>query len=88
MRRSSLVHCCHFSTLLPSRQGVPKNVFWVFCFIFSWPLSEPTGQDWRLPLLVYLLEIKDDQWVIEFDEETDKFSENEVTSLVNNVCIN
>ena len=48
----------------------------------------PTGQDWRLPLLVSLLEIKDDQWVIEFDEETDKFSEDEVTSLVNNVCIN
>ena len=46
----------------------------------------PVDQEWRVPLLVSLLEIKNDRWSIDFDEESEKFSEDELTLLLDNVC--
>ena len=48
----------------------------------------PEGHEWKLPLLTSLLEIRDDRWGLQFDEETGQLSEDEVTHMINNVCIN
>ena len=47
----------------------------------------PEGQEWKVPLLVSLLQIRDDTWSVNFDEETGQFSDDEITELINNVCI-
>ena len=47
----------------------------------------PEGQEWRIPLLVSLLELRDSRWELLYDEESDKFSEDDVTFMINNVCI-
>ena len=44
--------------------------------------------EWKLPLLTSLLEIRDDRWGPQFDEETGQLGEDEVTHMINNVCIN
>ena len=31
----------------------------------------PEGEEWRLPLLVSLIEVRDSRWTIQFDEETE-----------------
>ena len=46
----------------------------------------PVGQEWRLPLLISLLEIQAHRWGIDFDEETQKLTEDEISSLINNIC--
>ena len=48
----------------------------------------PEGHEWKLPLLTSLLEIRDDRWGLQFDEETGQLGEDEVTHMINNVCIN
>ena len=47
----------------------------------------PVGQEWRLPLLQSLIEIRDDRWSLQFDEETGDFSNDDIIELLNNVCI-
>ena len=47
----------------------------------------PEEQEWRIPLLVSLLELRDARWELLYDEESDKFSEDDVTFMINNVCI-
>ena len=48
----------------------------------------PDDQKWRLPLLESLLEIRDDQWEIRFDEEheDDQFDEDDIESMIEDVC--
>ena len=46
----------------------------------------PEGQEWKVPLLVSLLQIRDDTWSVHFDEETGQFSDDEISELINNVC--
>ena len=48
--------------------------------------STPQDQEWRLGLLVSLLELREDRWSLQFDEETGNFGEDEVSVLINNVC--
>ena len=40
----------------------------------------------NLGLLVSLLELREDRWSLQFDEETGNFGEDEVSVLINNVC--
>ena len=47
----------------------------------------PAGQEWRVPLLQSLLEIRDDRWSLQFDEETGNLNADEITTLINNVCV-
>ena len=46
----------------------------------------PAGQEWRFPLLVSLLELRDSRWQVDFDEETLKMSEEEIDTMIANVC--
>ena len=48
--------------------------------------STPQDQEWRLGLLVSLLELREDRWSLQFDDETGQFGGNEVNVLINNVC--
>ena len=49
--------------------------------------ATPTVEDWRVGLLKSLLEIKDDRWHLEFDEEAEQFEGNEINEMITNVCI-
>ena len=59
----------------------------------GWELNEyivhktPVGEEWRLPLLVSLLEIRDSNWEVNFDEEVGGFKEDEITNLISTVCV-
>ena len=47
----------------------------------------PVGEEWRLPLLVSLLEIRDSNWEINFDEEAGGLNEDEITNLISSVSV-
>ena len=47
----------------------------------------PVGEEWRLPLLVSLLEIRNSNWEIDFDEEAGNLKEDEITNLISTVCV-
>ena len=47
----------------------------------------PAGQEWRVPLLQSLLEIRDNRWSLQFDEETGNLNADEITTLIDNVCV-
>ena len=49
--------------------------------------ATPRGQEWRLPLLVSLLEMRDSRWEVNFDEETQKVNKEEIEAMIENVCI-
>ena len=51
--------------------------------------SAPVGEEYRLPLLVSLLEIRGDHWSIIFNEESDEpeeANENDLLMMINEVC--
>ena len=48
----------------------------------------PENQEWRHGLLKSLLAICDEQWSLEFDEETEQFASKEINDLIVNVCEN
>ena len=47
----------------------------------------PEGQEWRIPLAVSLIELRDSRWEVTYDEEADKMTEDDVTLMLNNVCV-
>ena len=47
----------------------------------------PAGEEWRLPLLVSLIEIRDSKWEINFDEEAGSLKVDEITNLISTVCV-
>ena len=48
----------------------------------------PQGEEWRAPLITSLLQIKEDQWVIEFDQEGEEFLPNDVIKImIDSICV-
>ena len=47
----------------------------------------PTDQVWRIGLLKSLVEIRDERWCVDFDEETEQLGTKEINDLITNVCI-
>ena len=48
----------------------------------------PVNQEWKFGLLKSLLAIRDEEWSLEFDEETEQFASKEINDLIVNVCEN
>ena len=48
----------------------------------------PEGEEWRVPLIDSLLEVKAGNWAIEFDEEEDNFDGNAVKLMLDRACSN
>ena len=49
----------------------------------------PEGEEWRLPMLVSLLEIREENWEILYDDEEENESapgENDVKDMIDEVC--
>ena len=46
----------------------------------------PKGHEWKIGLLISLLEIKENNWIVQFDEENDVLSEDEVQMMIDDVC--
>ena len=53
----------------------------------NYTLYSPAEEGWRLGLLKSLLEVRDSRWTIQFDEESCEYKEDEVTAMINSVCI-
>ena len=47
----------------------------------------PEGQEWRQPLLVSLLELRESRWELLYNDETEKLNEDEISVMINDVCI-
>ena len=49
----------------------------------------PTDQEWRIPLLVSLIEIRNSNWTVTFDEEDAKkeLDKDTIEQLIQSVCI-
>ena len=47
----------------------------------------PEGQEWRIPLAVSLIELRDSRWKVTYDEKTGQMTEDDVTLMLNNVCV-
>ena len=50
--------------------------------------SKYIGEEWRLLLFISLLEIKDSNWEINFDEEVGNLKEDKITNLISKEHIN
>ena len=51
----------------------------------------PAGDEWKLPLLVSLLEIREDNWEVLYVDENDSSAlpdDNDIVDMINDVCIN
>ena len=46
----------------------------------------PEGQEWRLPLLVSLLELRESRWELLYNDETERLNEDEISVMINDVC--
>ena len=46
----------------------------------------PAEENWRLGLLVSLLEVRDARWNVLFDDESGHLSEDETSMMINDVC--
>ena len=48
----------------------------------------PAVEEWRIPLLLSLMQLRDEKWVVTFDEEdTESNLETDaITTVINNVC--
>ena len=51
--------------------------------------SAPDGHEWKLPLLVSLLAIRDENWEVLFDgDDEDEIQENDIQTLIDEVTTN
>jgi len=50
----------------------------------------PENQEWKIPLLSSLIEIRDDRWSILFDEEKHQgtLDENQIGDIIDYLCMN
>ena len=48
----------------------------------------PDGQEWKIGLLSSLLEIRDEKWVVLFDNEGEGLIDDEVKQMIDGVCEN
>ena len=48
----------------------------------------PEEEQWRIPLIESLLEVKAGNWAIEFDEEEDNFNGNAIKLMLDRACSN
>ena len=49
--------------------------------------ATPAGQEWRAPLVLSLIEVRNQNWVVQFEEETGILQEDEATLIINDVCV-
>ena len=60
----------------------------------KWALSDFTVYevkgDWQVPLLTSLLEIRDDNWEVKFDDESRKNGglDNDIVDMITDICVN
>ena len=46
-------------------------------------------QEWKLPLLHSLLEVRDDQWEIRFgDDDVEQLQDDDINDMIHDICVN
>ena len=48
--------------------------------------NPPEGQEWKLPLMTSLLQIRDSNWEVLFDDEAEGLGNNIVQIFLDNIC--
>ena len=70
-------------TKLQIKPGVSKHTE-----LLAWMVYDPPdGQEWKLPLLSSLLAIRDSEWGIIFNDETEGLDNNFIQVLIDNICV-
>ena len=46
----------------------------------------PEGEEWRIPLLLSLMQLRNDNWVVTFDEEETSLEADDIQTMINTVC--
>ena len=46
----------------------------------------PEGEEWRIPLLLSLMQLRNDNWVVTFDEEESTLEADAIQNMINTVC--
>ena len=67
---------------MPIRAGVtsPRE-------ISNWRVYKPgIGEEWRLPLVVSLLEIRDNNWELKFNDENETLDIQDIQFILDDVC--
>ena len=55
--------------------------------ISNWRVYTPgEGEEWRLPLVVSLLEIRNNNWELKFNEEKETLDDEDIVAILNDVC--
>ena len=50
--------------------------------------SVPSGEEWRIPLISSLIEMKEKRWVVQFDEEDDgTLNDDAIDMMIERACI-
>ena len=54
--------------------------------IGDWRVYKPeVGEEWRFPLVVSLLEIRDKNWELKFNEEKETLEDQEIQTILNDI---
>ena len=46
----------------------------------------PVGQEWRIPMLTNLIEVRDERWEVNFDDEIMNLESSEVDVMIRDIC--
>ena len=46
----------------------------------------PEGEEWRIPFLLSLMQLRNENWVVTFDEEKTSLETDEIQTMINTVC--
>ena len=46
----------------------------------------PEGEEWRIPFLLSLMQLRNENWVVTFDEEKTTLETDEIQTMINTVC--
>ena len=56
--------------------------------LWNWRVYKPVeDRPWIIPLLVTLLEIRDQRWEVNFNEEDEQLMPDEIQTIIDDICI-
>ena len=77
------LHTIKTETKMVIRPSITSHLELTSWFVYD----PPEGQEWRLPLMVSLLEIRDSNWEVLFDDETEGLGQNIIQIFLDSICI-
>ena len=78
------LHSMKEDTKIVVRPGITSYIE-----LLTWRTYQPPeNQEWKLPLMISLLEIRDSNWEVLFDDDLESIGPNIIQIFLDNICIN